>query len=217
MSEFLYSIASAFLLFMGAEGIFVSLFAVLILEFLICLFLSIFKRGYLRRKRIWLIVGCASCVICYLGFDTIFDKPIYGYILFALSSFFCSVVFSVSGKANVVTEAQRKVAKEVIEKADRLKNHKLHFANQPERTAESVIKTSPIVREKKDREVDFSHVIRIINRLNGYELSPSDRKQVKNLEDGIFKIETDGVDQLTEQKINDGLGALLKIMSKYGV
>ena len=49
-----------------------------------------------------------------------------------------------------------------------------------------------------------------------YNLTPNDKRQVKDLECAINQGEVQLTPSLKE-KINDGLGALLKIMSKYGI
>lgn len=72
--------------------------------------------------------------------------------------------------------------------------------------------------KKQDRaEVDFTHVKNVIERLDYYNLSATEKKQVKNLKETVYLAENEGVDGLTRQKINDGLSDLLKIMSRHGV
>lgn len=66
-------------------------------------------------------------------------------------------------------------------------------------------------------KVDFSHVKNVISRLDGIALSPADKRQVKELQSAILMVERGEVYPQTKNKINDGLGALLKIMAKYGV
>ncbi len=64
---------------------------------------------------------------------------------------------------------------------------------------------------------DFSHVKNIIARLDGFGLSVADRKQVNDLQTYIARAENGEIIPDVKRRINDGLGALLKIMSKYGV
>ena len=71
------------------------------------------------------------------------------------------------------------------------------------------------IRERKP-EIDFSHVKNVISRLNYFPLSTQDRNTVKELEYSVTQAERGDYDLEIKRKINDGLGALLKIMSKYG-
>lgn len=71
--------------------------------------------------------------------------------------------------------------------------------------------------KEKECELDFSHVKNILKRLEYYNLSSLDTKQVSELKSALYQAETCGVNKDIKSKINDGLGALLKIMSKYGV
>ena len=50
-----------------------------------------------------------------------------------------------------------------------------------------------------------------------YPLTPADKRQVSDLDSAIIGAESIGLNDDAKNRINDGLGALLKIMSKYGV
>ena len=63
----------------------------------------------------------------------------------------------------------------------------------------------------------MSHVKNILKRLDYFDLSQADRRQVRELETAIFQAERRFDDDDAKEKLNDGLGALLKIMAKYGV
>ena len=65
--------------------------------------------------------------------------------------------------------------------------------------------------------LDFTHVKNILSRVEGYNLSTLDQRQVGELKSAVYRAENYGADKELKTKINDGLGALLKIMSKYGV
>lgn len=80
------------------------------------------------------------------------------------------------------------------------------------------------VKEKDERkngavenEINFSHVESVIERLNCFDLSPTDRRQIENLKDEVSFVKKAGLTREGRAKINDGLSTLLKIMSKYGV
>ncbi|MBQ8196864.1 MAG: hypothetical protein IJZ73_02255 [Clostridia bacterium] len=66
------------------------------------------------------------------------------------------------------------------------------------------------------KDVDFSHVKNVIDRLSYFNLTSNDRRQIKELELSLIDAETNGYTIDVKEKINAGLGSLLKIMSKYG-
>jgi hypothetical protein len=72
-------------------------------------------------------------------------------------------------------------------------------------------------REEPKKEVDFLHVKNVLERLEYFNLSPTEKKQVKSLKESVYIAEREGITKDNRQKINDGLSDLLKIMSRYGV
>lgn len=64
-------------------------------------------------------------------------------------------------------------------------------------------------------ETDYSHVLRVIDRLGYYNLSQSEKTTIGKLKNEVMNETSGKGDRSTREKINDGLGALLKIMSKY--
>ena len=84
----------------------------------------------------------------------------------------------------------------------------------PVQNVEKVQKTKEKERVPVKSTPDFSHVKNIIERLNAFPLTTMDKKQIKDLENAIILIENG---QQEDYGINDELGALLKMMAKYGV
>lgn len=88
-------------------------------------------------------------------------------------------------------------------------------------TPTTVVKLTQSAGRKKDEklqpEIDFSHVKNVINRLEYFPLSQTEKKQVCQLENLIIQYENQEITKDAKSKINDGLGALLKIMAKHGV
>lgn len=70
--------------------------------------------------------------------------------------------------------------------------------------------------ELKKFELDFSHVKNVMAKLNYFNLSASDRAQLNELEQALYYAQNVGYDKKVKEKINEGLGALLKIMAKHG-
>ncbi len=78
-----------------------------------------------------------------------------------------------------------------------------------------------IVSKKPDApsevDIDFTHVKNVIDRLDYFNLAPSDKRVVNELSANLRLAENGEFTPDIKGKINDGLGLLLKIMSKYGV
>ncbi len=66
-------------------------------------------------------------------------------------------------------------------------------------------------------DLDFSHVKNIMARLDYYSLNPTEKRQVDHLKSLVGDAERGVFAKDLKGDINDGLGSLLKIMSKYGV
>lgn len=92
------------------------------------------------------------------------------------------------------------------------------------RKSETERKTAEIIKCEGQREnppendgINFSHVKSVIERLEYFDLTAADKKQIETLKDNLNSAENFGFTPEKKSKINDGLSGLLKIMSKYGV
>lgn len=80
------------------------------------------------------------------------------------------------------------------------------------------VENKPIEKtENIDKNINFSHVKNVLEKMDCINLSPVDVLQVNDLKTNLYLAENGGVDITLKEKINDGLGALLKIMAKYSV
>ena len=86
----------------------------------------------------------------------------------------------------------------------------------------SIEKTQPIKqsedkKEDKGTELNFDHIKNVIKRLEYYPLSVADKKTVNTLSEQIEETEKNGETKESKNRINESLGAILKIMAKYKV
>lgn len=141
---------------------------------------------------------------------------------FSLAScfLFFSILFCLPSRTIKATEQQLEFARLIDRKVKNQQNIKA--LKEQEHT--NLIKKQEVESiklrqetEQKPIEVDFTHVKNVLKRLEYYNLNITDKKQVKELENAILIAEKGEVDLKTKRNINEGLGALLKIMSKYGV
>ncbi len=186
-----------------------------------CLVITLVKRGYSVINRLWAVILTVG-VWCIQAW---FELTILGYVkhLFltvGISIFILSPIFFLPIKTIKITTQQRDLARLI---SDKIKNQREQkdIDLSPEK---SVIFSSPIIKAEQKKtsdenksEIDFSHVKSVLNKLEYYPLKEQDKKQAKELENAIILAEQNGINLSLKEKINDGLGALLKIMSKYAI
>lgn len=172
------------------------------IAFMLNLFCSIFCQKHDTKKRILtLFIGLVFSVFPAV---IIKENGLRVGLVFALVSTLLNlVVFFIRTKTkkDIILPLEKPIER-YIPLAEKIREvEKLEVKKQEEKAP---VKT----------KADFSHVKNVIERLNAFPLSVGDKKQVKELEDAIILIEN-GAEE--DYEINDGLGALLKIMAKYGV
>ena len=167
-----------------------------------------------------------------LTFQFIHLTLLKGEIQYLLINFFtCLIFFAVAFCLPVRKKKLKKEEKELVSFIDKqikmqgvqtLKPEKQTFREVEEKKPsfqDEIITKAPNEIQKQEKvkdTLDFSHVKNVIERLNYFPLSVADRRQVKDLEGVLIDAEAGEDSPQLKSKINDGLGALLKIMSKYG-
>lgn len=144
---------------------------------------------------------------------------------------FLYVFFVFFGNKEVKVEKEHKEFIKILEKniknpdknqtVPHLENARKSFNSESDdgRTVLSdVTEVKPVAKTKVNAaELDFTHVKNVIERLNYYNLNGAERRLVKDLRYAVSQAESGNVLPETQSEINDGLGAVLKIMAKYGV
>ena len=185
------------------------------INFSVCLlniFLSILKRDYTLIKRLrlsFVIMPFLFC--CLLG--------IINYRLESVGLLFCFWMFLFSPVLfiRVKSSAEPEKIKDIINKAiNSSKDSDIFSCVKKEKEVEVLKKVNPPLNDDVNTRAlpDFTHVKNVLERLWEYPLSAGDKKQLKDLENAIILIENGNE---PNYELNDELGALLKIMSKYGV
>lgn len=72
-------------------------------------------------------------------------------------------------------------------------------------------------RETADKDVDFSHVKSVVDKLERFNLSAADKRAINALKINVMTAESCGMNNKLKSDINDGLCSVLKMMSKYNV
>lgn len=193
--------------------------------FLLCLLLSIFLRGYGRAKRAWFLFVVAG--ICFLQraltFKLANSQEIF-YVLLSMGAIYYSLIFAIRVRRQKPTKEQKELARFIDRQLNRSEKKEEPVLFKDVRIKEEYIPKTVLeksedysLRQNGEYGVDFEHVKSVIDKLEYYGLSQSDKKQVQELSYALIQAENQGFSPLVKSKINDGLGALLKIMSKYGV
>ena len=226
----------------GSVGVFILCIVLGTIAFLVVLFLSIFKNKYTLKKRAWFFMVCSSTVFLQLALNFFgFNSLGYAFLSVAVYLLYCIPVIALKIKEPKIKSDARdfvkfidhRIKKDCLEKKYNNEHANLQEDFSPKNDSQSffddenvkeqnLIESSSAVKLKKakkerNKEIDFSHVKNVIARLDFYALSTNDKKTVSDLERAIAYAEREGTDEQMRAKINDGLGALLKIMSKHGV
>ena len=178
------------------------------------LMLSIFKTEFSLKKRLVLSLFslplCALLLVCFNE-----NRGLVLVLALIFSCFILLPLFFIRIKRQGGIEEKNLI--KLIDKAvkdasdiEKAKNTQI----PPVQNVEKVQKTKEKERVPVKSTPDFSHVKNIIERLNAFPLTTMDKKQIKDLENAIILIENG---QQEDYGINDELGALLKMMAKYGV
>ena len=72
-------------------------------------------------------------------------------------------------------------------------------------------------RETADKDLDFSHVKSVVDKLKRFNVSAADKRSINALKINVMTAESCGMNNKLKSDINDGLCSVLKMMSKYNV
>ena len=208
---FIYAFFSA----TSGTAFFVSTAIATAVGFSVCLFLSIFKRGYGIQKRLWfLILLFILCALLKARAFVTGEKDFsplllcFGLILF-LPVYFIRAKAPKEQADNLSAREYVRILDDKIKRTDDLEKTQADFKTE-------VIKAEPQPPVANDKP-DFSHVKNVLQRLEPAVLSYADRRQIHELELSICEAENGEYSEETRIKINEGLGNLLKIMARHGV
>ena len=204
----------------GKCGAFFISVAILTLGFIFLIFLIAFKRGYSMKKRLWYIAMTLAVSSFQAGFEAMHCQIVYAFFTFSLGCAYFAIISFIPERAIKIRKEQLQLARFLDQKAradgaEKMEN--LTDKNLGEKEI-SVIKTEEIKNKRKEEsDINFSHVKSVIDRMDYFALTQNDKKQVRDLETAINRAERGEYTKEVKESINDGLGALLKIMAKYGI
>lgn len=199
-----------------------------VMNFLLCLF----NVKNFCKKKWWFItlVFGVSCIYTAIGFFGLKGVQCISVLPYSLSvlgvgiicfvpSLFCSGN-SYTVKLKTAEDTLRlPPEKPQIDPVDFFKNNSVAERVLRAVNSQTSVQKIPPVREIETPPplCNFSHLKSVLERMDFYNLSAQDRKQVENLKLLIVKAETEPPTETLQDELNDGLNILLKIMSKYKV
>ena len=201
---------------------------------ILCAIISLAKRDYSVLKRLWVVFDFVAICIFELWLEMQIDKQSsYLFLTVGVCFFGLSICLFLPVKKFKITKKTRSLAQflDRCAHSETLKpsaaDEKTYLDESEKEVKPSKILSSSIIKanqrdmnnkfNQKNDEIDFSHVKSILARLEYYPLKEQDKKSAKLLEKAILEAEENGLDKALKQTINEGLGALLKIMAKYAV
>ena len=191
--------------------------------FFVCLFLSVFKCGYILKKRLWFpILFFIFCAVLKAR-SSVTGESDFSPILLCLGLILFLPVYFIRVKVRK-DSADDLPAREFV----RLLENKIKRAGGAENSSfadgltqadfnSETLKAEPQPPPHISDKPDFSHVKNVLQRLELASLSNADRRQVHELELALYEAENGGYSEELRIKINEGLGNLLKIMARHGV
>lgn len=195
----------------------------------LCSIIALKKSQYHLFKRLWVVFDFVGICFIQFWFEMQIDKQITYLFLTVASSFFgLSICLFLPVKQLKISQEKRQLAQfldRCAHNQNSYYNAQINSSLKEEKDVNineqplAVIKAnnSEMVKSQNNEEIDFSHIKGILKKLDYYPLKEQDKKSAKELEKAILEAEENGLDKVLKQNINEGLGALLKIMAKYAV
>lgn len=221
MTNWVNNVFTKACLSLGACGIIVVCIIAMVVQCAICVALSLIKQEYSLRKRLWCVFSICGTALIFIGLLIVIPAP-PGYSVFTVgfAVLLLCPLFSIGEKQSQDQEEQKELArfidKEFI-RASRNNRKETAFEQANEGQKTSACACKPTEEEVKNYGIDFQHVKNVIKRMDYFGLNANDKKQVRELECALLEAERGLFTHEIKCRINDGLSALLKIMSKYGV
>ena len=223
MTDFIYDFFTRIFIALGVGGIFLISVALLTVAYIYLTVRAFLTVQYGIKRRIWFFFFALGICVVNFAFITA-SGSMLAILTVAISLFYVAGTFAVPKKEGKINREQRELVRFIDEQIKSVVIPPKDVAkvplDEPQREVVGAIKeteTPPNIEDASKYSLDFQHVRSVISRLDAYGLSASDRKQVKDLETALSLAENGDFTPIIKSKINDGLGALLKIMSKYGV
>ena len=203
---------------------------------MICIIICLIKKRYTILKRLWIVFDFVGICIIEFWFEMKTDGHI-SYLILTVGSCFLglSICMFLPTRQVKISDEKRSLA-QFLDRCANSQNSQQCYKKSSLNYDDgggykpSKVFSSPIISannvefkgqdkniNKKDEEIDFSHIKGILSRLEYYPLKEQDKKSASDLEKAILQAEENGLDKALKQNINEGLGALIKIMAKYSV
>ncbi len=178
--------------------------------FLSFLLLKIFIGSFENKGTVLFLLSSFSVSLLYRYALNVFSKNENEFIILIAIICLLAIPIKCVGKKPKKQDESKEFIKFIDQK----------IAEQDQKPIINKIENEKPIEKENSETVDglnLSHVKNILNRLDYFDLSQADRRQVRELETAVFQAERHFDDLEIKEKLNDGLGALLKIMAKYGV
>lgn len=210
----------------GRGSVFIAAAGLVVFAFILELTLALCLNGYGVKKRVRFF-ACSAAAI-FLQFASCLYSGEYAplFIIAAFASILCGAIITIPERRAEITDKQRELVRFIdgsLKKAEQEsvraeRPRREVYAHEGKGRGISALKAFGETPSGKIKpcDIDCDHVRAVLSRLDYYALSAADKKTVNDLSSAIAVAERGEIDDGLKEKINDGLGALLKIMSKYG-
>ncbi|MBO7345105.1 MAG: hypothetical protein J6U92_04110 [Clostridia bacterium] len=213
---------------LGGGWLLIISLSIIFLTFIVVFIQALIVREYSFSKRCWFALFCGAICLAQSVF-TPTEERIFVVFSLAVSLLLCSLLFSIRVRGKVGKEHKKLIdfidgqirrSGAVPQTPTKTKLDGLDVLDKPlikEEKESAKIEQPHSQKSKQQKDLDFTHVKSVISKLSYYGLSQNDKRQVQDLETALYQAEQGEDIPGLKSRINDGLGALLKIMSKYGI
>lgn len=206
-----YEVFDSVVIAIGLVNVFIASLVLICGAGVMAIIVSAVKNNYSLSKRLWYFAFVIAVLTIELCAFSRLDKDLTAlYISTSVALIFSVPVLAIPSNKVKIQKEHRAFARFLDEQIN------CQMVNTPCNSVKT-LKQQPYANQDSELDLNFSHVKTVIERLNYYGLSQADKATVENLSNAIKRAELGDYNQDTKASINDGLGGLLKIMSKYGV
>ena len=211
MMQSFYEVLDSLIVTIGLINVFIASLVLICSVGVVAIIVSAVKTGYSLSKRLWYFAFVIAVLAIELCVFSRVDKDLTAlYISISVALIFSVPVLAIPSRKAKIRKEHRAFARFLDEQIN------CQVVNTPCDSIKT-LKQQPYISQSDELNLNFSHVKNVIERLNYYGLSQTDKNTVENLSEAIKKAELGDCNKEIKSSINDGLGGLLKIMSKYGV
>lgn len=212
----------------SVQQAFVVFVALVVSGFVLGLVLLVLVNDYARKNRVWFVFLSGALVLFQTAWCVhLKASSVYAICLAGVCLVLFIPTFAPSGKRRKLKKEEKELVRFLQDKISNASENQTRGepsliekqlkASDEQPFMVDKLQVKPLTQTIQELPPDFTHVKNVLERLNYFPLTPTEKKQARELEITVQRIENGENSTELKNRVNDGLGALLKIMAKHGV